>query len=139
VVAGGPPPVPRDAGGPPGVDPLPGDHARGRGVRRPVRQAGRVPERTQGLRSRGPAVPSLPHPDPGREDLRAERVLLPAVPELRAADGCRWERREPGPPLRARSDRDGCGAARRAVLVPPATPPRGRASLARPRALPLEG
>ena len=54
VLPGGPPPVPGHARDRAGCDPVPGDHPRGRGVRGPVRQAGRVPERAQGLRAQGP-------------------------------------------------------------------------------------
>ena len=60
----------------------PGDDPRRRGLRRPVRQAGRVRRGAEGVRTRGAAVPAMPHADPEREDLRAPGILLPAVPEL---------------------------------------------------------
>src|SRR6185436_10921598 len=66
--------------GPAGGDPVPRHDARRRGLSGPVRQAGRVPERTQGVRAGRPPVPSLPDAHQGRQDRGAERVLLPAVP-----------------------------------------------------------
>ena len=61
VVAGGPPPLPGDPGGPAGGHQTARHDAGGRGLRGPVRQAGRVPARAEGLRSRRPAVSPLPH------------------------------------------------------------------------------
>ena len=68
VLPGGATALPRDAGGPAGGDPVPGHDARGRGVPGPVRQAGRVPERTQGVRAgRAPrAVAAEPRSRPSR-------------------------------------------------------------------------
>ena len=61
-----------------------------RGLPRSVRRARRIPERAEGLRAHRVAVPAMPHADPDREDLPAQFVLLPAVPELKEVrDGCR--------------------------------------------------
>ena len=82
-----------------------GHHARGRGVRRPVRQAGRVRERAEGLRPGGSAVPAMPDADPEREDQRAQRVLLPAVPELTGRRDLRRSRRRRSACARSRGRR----------------------------------
>jgi len=36
-------------------------------------------------------VPSVPNADPGREDLGAQRVLLPPMPELKGSDDWSWQ------------------------------------------------
>src|SRR4029453_6803454 len=93
VFPGGATALPRDAGGPAGGDPVPWHDARGRGGPGPFRQAGRVPERTEGVWAGRPPVPSLPDADQGRQDIGAERVLLPAVPVVVAGTVIRAARR----------------------------------------------
>src|SRR4029453_18569192 len=74
----------RDPGDVARRDQAAGHDARRRGVRRSVRQAGRVRLRAEGLRPRRAAVPALPDADRDGQDLPAHFVLLPAVPELSA-------------------------------------------------------
>ena len=53
VVPGGPTPLSRDPGDAAGGDQAAGDDVRRRGLRRPVREAGRVPGGAEGLRTEG--------------------------------------------------------------------------------------
>ena len=96
--AGGAPALPRDDRDAPGRGEVPRLVARRRAVRRPLRQARRVPAVPQGVRARGRGLPALPPRRRPRALRRPLHLLLRRVPGLsngreripaRVSDPCR--------------------------------------------------
>src|SRR5207248_878868 len=71
-------------GGSAGRRAVPGHHLGRRGVRGPLRQAGGIRARAEGVRAPRPGLPTVPHPHRVGQGEQPDQLLLSAVPELAA-------------------------------------------------------